>query len=352
MENLDTKQLLLAFSSLTGVSGREDAVAEYAATLLAPFGPVERTPLGSVICRVQPPQQNGPHLLLEAHMDEIGMITTFIDDSGFLKVASCGRMDARTLSAAPVWVHTQNGPLPGVICSTPPHLSVGQKQQTPAVADIAIDIGFDGPGAKQRIQLGDRITLAAPARLLGVSDTLVSGKALDDRSGCVAHLKALEYLVGNIPASIGLTVAFTSLEEVGGMGAKTTAYTVGPTHAISIDVSFAMTPDSTRTDCGLLGAGPMIGFAPILSDSLSRQLVALAQEQDIPYQREIMSGRTGTNMDQIATSRGGVIGGLISIPQKYMHTPIEVVDATDVENTAKLVAAYVRHLGQLEGGRS
>ena len=346
---MDTKQLLLDFSALTGVSGREDAAAAYAADLLASYGTVTHSPLGSVICRVQEPVAGAPHLLLEAHMDEIGMIVTFIDDNGFLKVASCGRMDARTLSAAPVWVHTRDGKLPGVVCSVPPHLSVGQHTKTPAVTDIAIDIGLDGNNARQRVQPGDRITLAVPARLLGQSEDLVSGKALDDRAGCVAHLKALDYLAGQYPA-IGLTVAFTSLEEVGGMGAKTAAYAINPTHALSIDVSFALTPDAARTDCGLLGAGPMIGFAPILSDSLSRQLATLAEENDIPYQREVMSGRTGTNVDQIAVTRGGVISALLSIPQKYMHTPIEVVSVTDVENTARLVATYVQALAK--GGKA
>jgi endoglucanase len=272
-------------------------------------------------------------------MDEVGLIVTSIEGKGFLRVAPCGNIDRRVLMASPVRVHTASGPLNGVVCSVPPHLSAGETLKNPKTDELFIDVGLTREEVEAKILPGDRITLISEGRTL--QNNTVSGKALDDRAGCAVHLKALELLAGE-ELNCGLTVLFSSLEESGGMGAKTAAYEADPTHAIVVDVSFALTPDSDREKCGILGGGPMIGFAPILSSGMSREFTELAKANAIPFQREIMSGRTGTNADAIATSRNGVICGLLSIPQRYMHTPVEVVSAEDIENTAKLVAAYVR----------
>ena len=151
---------------------------------------------------------------------------------------------------------------------------------------------------------------------------------------------ALEELKGReLPVS--LAVAFTSQEEVGGVGAVNSAYTLHPAMAIAVDVSFALTPDADPLKCGKLGEGPMVGISPILDRRIWKKLIALAEAQSIPFQREVMGGgSTGTNADGIALSRGGVRTGLISLPQRYMHTPIEVVRLCDIEAVGKLLAAY------------
>lgn len=331
---MDTKQLLLELSARTGVAGREDDVAAYASMLLQHFGPVTTTALGSVLCTVRPAKPGKPHLLLDAHMDEIGLMVTFIEKDGFLRVGACGGIDRRLLAAAPVTVCTAAGPISGVVCSVPPHLSSSEKKNQ-KVEDIYVDIG----GQNDNVRPGDVVTLQSnPRSLLG---DLVSGKSLDDRAGCVAHIKALEYL-GDLPLSCGLSVVFSTMEEVGGMGAKTAAYEVNPTHAIAVDVSFAHTPDARKETCGQLKKGPMIGYAPILSRQMSDELAEVAGRENIPCQYEVMGGKTGTNADQIATAHGGVITGLLSIPQKYMHTPLETVAVCDVENTGRLIAAYIK----------
>lgn len=335
---MDTKQLLLQFSAVCGVAGRETEAADYAKKLLEPYGAVTVSPLGSVICAVREPALGGDHILLDAHIDEIGMVVTFITDDGFLRVGPCGGIDRRLLAASPVTVHTAEDAINGVVCSVPPHLSDGEKKNQ-KVEDIYIDIGLSGEEAEAAVLPGDIVTLQSASRAL--LNGLVSGKAIDDRAGCVAHLKALEYL-GDTKLSCGLTVVFSSMEEVGGQGAKTAAYTAAPTHAIAVDVSFAFTPDSRKDKCGALKQGPMIGFAPILDRELSDKLAEVAKAQDIPCQREVMGGRTGTNADSIVTAQGGVVTGLISIPQKYMHTPIETVAVQDVEDTGKLIAAYIK----------
>lgn len=336
---MDTKELLLAFSAVTGVAGREGDAASFAAERLRPYGEVEITPLGSVLCAVRPPRPGGPHLLLDAHMDEIGMVVTHVDETGFLRVAAIGGVDRRLLAAAPVTVHAAEGPLTGVVCSTPPHLAGEEDKKNRKVDEIYIDVGLPGEEAGKAVAPGDVVTLIPHSRpLLG---DLVTGKALDDRAGCAALIKALEYL-GDTPLDCGLTVLFSTMEEVGGQGARTGAFRTDPTHAVAVDAGFALTPDEKKEKCGELRQGPMIGFAPILNRAMSERLAAVAEEQGIPCQRDVMGGKTGTNADHIAASRGGVRTALLSVPLKYMHTPIETVAVGDVEHTGRLIAAYIQ----------
>jgi len=339
---MDITKTLLEFSAVNGVSGRESAAVDYAAALLRPHGDTRVTTLGSLVCTARPGPPGAPHLLLDAHLDEIGMIVTFIEEKGFLRVAPCGGIDRRLLLASTVTVHAAGRDMPGVICSVPPHLAGDADKKNKKVEEIHIDIGLDAEKAKEAVKPGDLVTINAHSRVL--LNGLVSGKALDDRAGCVALCRALELLEG-AELGCGLTVLLSSMEETGGGGAKTAAYEIAPTHAIAVDVGFGHTPDAPKEKCGELRKGPMIGFAPILSRAVSQELRALATARSIPWQPDVMGGSTGTNSDHIAVARGGVATGLLSIPQKYMHTPIETVAPEDVENTAQLLCAYAKKLG-------
>ena len=139
-----------------------------------------------------------------------------------------------------------------------------------------------------------------------------------------------------------MTIAFTTQEETGGAGARTVTHLVKPTHGIALDVSFGHTPDAPRHKCGKMDAGPMIGHAPILDYQISRQLEETAKAHDIPFQVEVMSGSTGTDADSMAGVDGGIRMGLVSIPERYMHSPIEVISPRDVENTARLLAEFLK----------
>ena len=162
--------------------------------------------------------------------------------------------------------------------------------------------------------------------------------ALDDRSGIAVLLRALELIKGKPHKKV--TVVCSSREETSGGGAKAAAFNSDADEIIAVDVSFAKTPDSKAEECGILGKGPMIGISPSLSYEFGEELVRVAEKNDIPYQLEVMGGRTGTNLDGMTTERGGIKSALISIPQKYMHTGIEVVSVTDIELCARLIAAY------------
>ena len=154
---MTTNELLLTLCGAIGVSGAENGARDAARSLLEPLGPCETAVLGSLICRVKPVPESGAHMLLTAHMDSIGMIVTFIDDNGFLRVAGCGGVDRATLPAAQVTVHTASGALPGVVCTVPPHLT-DDDGVLPKVDEISIDVGLAAEAARSQIAPGDRVT--------------------------------------------------------------------------------------------------------------------------------------------------------------------------------------------------
>lgn len=331
-------ELIKKLTAASGVSGNENEAAQVAKKLLEPYGRVEQDTLGNVICRVKQPAEKGEHILLDAHLDQIGFIVTAIDDKGFVKVAPCGGVDRRLVCAAEVTVHGKQD-IYGVVCSTPPHLAKeDDAKKAPKFDDIAVDIGFSRQEAEKIVSLGDRITFNGEFGTL--LNNQVASPSLDDRSSCAAILHCLELLKGkNLPC--GLTVMFSTREEVGGQGAHTAAYTVNPTKSIAIDVSFGYSPDCPKHKCGKLGKGAMIGIAPTMSAELSNALIETAKQCNIPYQLEVMGGDTGTNADEIVTVRGGIKSAVVSVPLKYMHTPIETADITDIENVGRLLSEYI-----------
>lgn len=337
---MDTIELLERLAQSRGVAGRETAAAETACAELKQYAEsVAVDPMGSVTAVIK---QGSPLVLLDAHLDEIGLIVTWLGDNGFLKAGAVGGVDRRLLIAQEVVILAEE-PVEGVIASKPPHLlSAEEEKKVPKVDDLWIDTGYTSEELRKRVSLGDRIILKSGFhKLLGGR---VCSKALDDRAGVAAVLRALE-LLKNEPLSCGLAVTFTCQEELGCLGAKTASYTVEPDLAVTVDVSFAHTPDAPEHKCGKLGGGTMIGISPTLDKGVSDALTALAQEKEIPYQLEVMGGLTSTNADSITVSRGGVKCGLLSIPLRYMHTPIETIDPADVEATARLMAEFVKKAG-------
>lgn len=334
---MDTSAMILTLATATGVAGLEHQAVEEARKLLKPIGTCETTALGSLLCRVKTAPADKPHVMLTAHIDSIGMIVTYIDDSGFLRVSNCGGVDRSMVLASQVTVHTAQGALHGVVCTIPPHLNPDDSR-VPKMEEIYIDVGMDSETAHKMVALGDRVTFIFEGRHL-LGDRVCSG-AFDDRAGCAAVILAAEKL-RLYELDCALTVALTSMEEVGAQGAKTAAHILAPTHAVAVDVSFGHTPDAVRAKCGLLGEGPMIGISPILDNEMFEAMKRTARKKNMPCQIEVMGGNTGTDADAIVTSGAGVKCALLSIPQRYMHTPIEVIEVSDVDAVADLIAAYV-----------
>jgi len=327
--------LLEKLCDAKGVSGAENEAAAVASELLGRYMPVTVDPLGSVTGT----KGNGKvHILLDAHLDQIGLIVTSIDEDGFLKVAKCGGADIRVLAASEVTVHGKEK-LFGVITSTPPHLvSADDSGKAKGFDEIAVDIGMSKKEALKYVSLGDRITFNGKySRLAG---NRVSSPSIDDRAGVAAILRCLEILEGK-ELDCKLSVCFSVQEETGGSGAQTAAFTADADEAIAVDVSFASAPDISGEKYASLGGGAMIGYAPSLDYDMSRKLSDIAERKNIPNQPEVMGGKTGTNCDEIQVAGKGVKTALISVPLRNMHTAVEVCDLEDIENTARLMAEYI-----------
>lgn len=319
-----------------GTSGREEAAAAAAEELLKPLGTVTRTPLGSVLCTVQEGEPGAPHLMLEAHLDQIGMVVTRLEKGGFLRVANVGGLDCRLLPASPVTVHAKDGRHSAVIASTPPHLSDG-KEVPPKMEELLVDTGLTEELAKETFAPGDTVTLDGEFTLLA-GDMMLS-PSQDDRVGCVAVIAAAKLLAGK-KTRCKVTVCLSSQEETGGCGAGTAAFALAPDMALVVDVSFGDGFGVKEHECGKMDGGVEIDIAPAVNRRIYDRLRAIAQEQDIPWQTHAMGGRTGTDTDTVASSGKGVRCGLLSIPLRSMHTAVETVCAGDVLSAARLMAAF------------
>lgn len=323
-----------------GVSGNESEAAAVAKELLSQFTSDIRTDaLGSVIGTVG---TTGPRIMLEAHLDQIGMIVTAVDEkTGFVRFDRCGGTDRRVLAAERITIHGEKD-IPAVIISTPPHLlDKADENKSLPFDKLAADTGLSAEEAQKYIHPGDRITVNPRFEVL--RNNRVCASFSDDRAGVLTVLRALEILQ-NTDHGCQIIAVFASQEETGGSGAKTASFGVEPQEAIAVDVSFAAAPDTSDIHTHL-GKGTMICFAPGLSADMSRTLVCLAKEKDIAYQCEVAGRSTGTDADDIAISRAGVKTGLLSLPQRNMHTGVEIIDMKDIEATAQLMAAYIIHRG-------
>lgn len=331
----DLKNMVISLAQANGTSGAECEILDRIEEFIPDNMKCERDRFGNLTATLG---GDGKTFLLDAHADRIGLIVTAIEDGGFLRVAKCGGMDARVLAAQDVTIWGRE-PVYGVITSTPPHLSRDADGKKAVDFDkILVDVGMSKEEAEKLISLGDRITVYCP-----VSQMLngrISGAALDDRAGCAVIIRAAE-LVAQSENHPTVKLLFSAQEETGGDGAITGSFNLDADECIAVDVSFADAPDMPSNKVGKLGKGPMIGIAPVLNYDISLKLQSISREKNIPYQLELMGDSTGTNADHIAISKGGIKTGLISIPQRNMHTGVEIVDVNDIENCAKLIAEYV-----------
>lgn len=273
-------------------------------------------------------------LMLEAHIDEVGFVVTDIDDNGFLTVKNCGGIDLRMLPSRVVTIHGKEK-VTGVFCATPPHL--GGVKEYDDVSALKIDTLL-GKNAKDVVSVGDFVTFNT--RACELKNGRITGKSLDNRAGVVCLLELAERLCyKKLPFNI--VFAFTDQEELGNRGAITATFDIEPDEAIVLDVSFADAPDVSSNDCGKLGGGAMIGMSPILDKAISKKLVSIAKENNMPYQTEVMGGRTGTNGDAVSVSKSGVKTGLVSIPLRNMHSDVEIIDVKDIKNVCDLLEKYI-----------
>ncbi len=326
---------------LCGAAGcaGQNAVSELAVELLRSLvDEVRIDAMGNILALRRADSPDAKTVLLEAHLDEIGFLVTHIDERGFVFVSPVGGVDKRVLSAQPIIIFGKQ-PLCGVFSCVPPHLSNGE-EKLPEITDMAIDVGLDAASAKELIPLGSRVIFAP--RFVSLNDTTVSSKSLDDRSGMAAILHCLRQLTDR---TMTVAVAFCVQEELGCRGAAVVAESIKPHYAMVTDVSFALTQDSDARRCGELRKGAMIGISPVLDKQMTDTLKKVALQRGIKHQFEVMAETTGTDADNISISCCGVKTALLSIPLRYMHTPVEMVDITDVAAVGDLMAAWIEQEG-------
>ncbi|MBR4626138.1 MAG: M20/M25/M40 family metallo-hydrolase [Ruminococcus sp.] len=334
---MDIKATITALCAASGASGDESTAAGTALSMLKEYCPDAEIVSGNVIGTFGSRREGLPTLVLDAHIDQIGMIVTHITDEGFIKVGNIGGIDRRLLPAQPVIIHGKHDIL-GVVCSVPPHLISGENGVM-EWGDVSIDAGMTRDELEEIVSQGDSITFDVKLREL--AGGRIAGGALDDRCGVAAILRTLELLKGQQTA-YNITVNFSTQEELGERGAKIGAFRLAPDFAIAVDVSFAYAVGENEQKCGKLGKGAMIGISPSLDRGLSMGLIRAAEKAALPYQREVMEGLTSTNADRYSVSREGARVCTVSIPLRNMHTPAEVIDLSDVELTAQLIAEFAK----------
>lgn len=338
---MNIQELIFNLCTARGVSGDENAAASVAEQYLAAFAETSVDCNGNVIAVCGNPSAEKT-ILLDAHLDQIGLIVTDINENGFVKVAACGGIDVRTLQNEVF--ETKDGAR-GTVCCLPPHLSDGSESKAEPMSKVWLDFGMSREEVQEHLETGDTLTFSEkPAMLL---NGRITSPALDNRSSVAALIAAGELVKD--ARDYKVVILLSVQEETYGTGAAIGAFAQEPDEAIVVDVSFASQPDVSGQYAGIeLGKGPMIGIAPILNREMTDTLAGLAQSLDIPFQYEPLPGSTGTNADKIAVSKSGVKTALISIPERYMHTQSEVLDPADVENTARLIAAYILRGGSAE----
>ena len=303
--------------------------------------------MGSVHARVEG-KGTGPSCMMCAHMDEVGLMVTYISDEGYLSVAAIGGVDAAVLPGMRVDVHTQGGALRGVVGRKPIHLiDADERKKVTPLDKLVIDLGLPGEEVKRVVRIGDSITYGVGFETFG-ADMAVS-RAFDDKAGVWILSQVLEAVQAAGGAEGDFIMAATVQEEIGTRGATTSAYGVAPDVAVAFDVTHATDyPGIEQAKYGKIvcGEGPVIARGPNINPVVFNRLVAAAEAEGIPYQIEAEPSVTGTDARAVQIARGGIPTGLVSIPLRYMHTPTEVVCLRDVEAAVKLLSRFVLDLDE------
>lgn len=349
MKNKQVKFLkkLLETPSATGT---EIAVASLVRDRLANTADeIETNVMGSVHAKLCG-KGSGPSLMLSAHMDEIGLMVTYISDEGFLSVAAVGGVDAAILPGMRVDVHASNSleSLRGVVGRKPIHLiESAEREKVTPIDQLVIDLGMSPKQVKKLVCIGDVITFGVGFERFGRG--MAVSRAFDDKAGVWVAVRVLEELARVGGATGDFICAATVQEEIGVRGAETSAYGLNPDVGLAFDVTHATDyPGISKTKYGniVCGKGPVIARGPNINPEVFERLVAAAKAEGISYQIEAEPGVTGTDARAIQMARGGVPTGLVSVPLRYMHTPTEVVCLDDLDATVKLIARFALDLGE------
>ena len=345
-----TPKLLLDLLAARGPSGYESAPADVWSEAAGAFAEVSTDVVGTPLALVAAKhgfESAARRLLVMGHIDEIGLIVTHIDDSGYLWFRAVGGWDAQILVGQRLTIDTREGPVTGVVGKKPIHLLRDEEAKKVAeIREMHIDIGArDGEEARGRVRIGDVAVIdAQPAEL--PNGRLVS-RALDNRLGSYVALQAARIVAEAGGAEWEIAAVAVAQEETTFGGSRTSAFALAPDAAIVVDVTHATdAPGIEVKESGKheLGSGPVLARGSTLNQRLFELLYEAAEAESIAVTLEATSRATGTDADAVHLSRGGVPTALVSIPIRYMHSPVELVQLDDVEACARVIAAAALRL--------
>jgi endoglucanase len=342
--------LLAQLLAARGPSGYESAPAEVWLRAASAFAQVSTDVVGTPLARVASTHgdDSSPRrLLVMGHIDEIGLIVTHIDDEGYLWFRGVGGWDTQILVGQRVMLDTLKGPVRGVVGKKPIHLQREEdRKKVPEMRELHIDLGArDGEQARELVRVGDVAVIdAEPVEL---PNGRLTARALDNRLGSFVALEAARLVSEAGGAHWELAVVAAAQEEITFGGSRTSAFALAPDAAIVVDVAHATdAPGIDVKEAGKheLGSGVVITRGSTLNPALVELLCEVAEAEKIPFTLEASARATGTDADAVHISRGGIPTGLLSIPLRYMHSPVELVQLDDVQACARLIAAIAMRL--------
>jgi putative aminopeptidase FrvX len=294
-------------------------------------------------------ERGKPRVMLVGHCDEVGFMVRYVNDQGFIYFGGIGGIDTNIVPAKRVVIHAAKGPVKGVVGRIAIHMQdKDDEKKVPKMHDMWIDIGAKNrEEALGRVAIGDPIVFDVGYEIL--SGSLAVARGFDDKMGAFVVAEALRLLSEDKGVKAAVYGVSSVQEEISFAGASTSAYSIDPQVAIAVDVGSATdTPGVSKEKHGevKLGLGPVIDRGSSVSPRVEETLMQVARDNNIPFQVAASPKWTGTDADAVFKSRAGVACGLLSVPNRYMHTPVEVIDLGDLENCAKLMAAFVRGLDE------
>ncbi len=302
---------------------------------------------GNVMCVKNP--DHPLRVMLAGHCDQIGFIVRYVTDDGYLYFAALGGAAPPIVVGSRVVIHADDGPVLGVIGRKPIHLLSAEERSKPQlkIEKLFIDIGAkDREAAEKLVSVADPITFQADFQEL--DRDLVVAAGFDDKTGIFVCMEALRIL-SRRKLDCGLWAVSTVQEELGLRGARTSCFAIDPAAGIAVDVTHASDyPGCDKTGQGdiKVGEGPVIARGPNINPVMGELLVATAEEKKIAHHVEAAARPTGTDANVMQLSREGVAVGLVSVPNRYMHTPVEIVALSDLDSAAKLVAETVAKINE------
>ena len=307
---------------------------------------VETNVIGSVHATLKGSVAGAPSVMLAGHIDEVGLMVNYISPEGYLTAAMIGGVDAAILPGLRVNVHTADGPLLGVMGRQPIHLiDRKERESVTKLEKLFIDLGLPGDEVKKKVRVGDPITIHVGMEKFG--DDLVVSRALDDKMGAWICARVLEEVKKAGGSAGDVIAAATVQEEIGARGGATSAYSVNPDIFIAIEVGHATDyPDIDKRHHGdmVVGGGPSFGRGPNINKEVLRRLEKAAKKVKEEYQINAEPDATGTDANPAQVSRAGHAAALVSIPNRYMHTPTEVISLRDLEAAVKILTRFVLDL--------